>query len=197
MTTPGGDPEAHSQRIAERPRDSRGKIIRSIATAQRDAEACDLRAQGWTYRRIADHFGIDVHTAYDAVQNTLKATIQEPADTLRTLMRERLDAERVRLAELEEAVRAVLEREHVTVSNGQVVRLDGHPIPDDAPILQAADRLMRIDEQRRKADESERKLLGLDAPSRVSVEAEQLGRQIARLLDEALAPEDTSDDPDA
>lgn len=148
-------------------RGHRGKFIRTLDTAKRNAQACELKSKGWSYRRIADHFNIDVHTAYDAVQNALKDTLQEPADNLRTLMLERLDAELVRLNDLEEAARAVLERHHVTVSNGQVVRLDGEPILDDAPVLAAIDRLLKIDEQRRKNDESRRKLLGLDQPAKV------------------------------
>lgn len=56
------------------------------------------------------------------------------------------------------AAMEVLEREHVTVSNGRVVSLDdGTPLPDDGPVLQAIDRLLRIQERRAR-------LLGLDAP---------------------------------
>jgi DNA-binding CsgD family transcriptional regulator len=167
VATSGGDPDAQRERAEAQGRNNRGKFVRSLDTAKRNAEACDLKAKGWSYRRIAEHFGIDVHTAYNAVQNTLKETLQEPADNLRTLMLERLDAELVRLNDLETAAREVLERHHVTVSNGQVVHLDGEPILDDAPVLAAIDRLLKIDEQRRKNDESRRKLLGLDQPAKV------------------------------
>ncbi len=194
---PGGDPEGHRQRALQRAQTTIG-FVRDPKTAHRNAEACELRAQGWTYRRIAAHFGIDVHTAHDAVQNGLRDIIKEPAEAVRQFELDRLDAELVRLTDLEDAAREVLQRHHVTVSNGQVVRLDGDPIIDDAPVLQAIDRLLKIEEQRRKNGESRRKLLGLDAPSRVSVEAEQLGREIGRLLDTALGPDEgDGDDTDA
>jgi hypothetical protein len=192
-----GDRDANSARAHARPRGDQARFIRSPETARRDAEACDLRAKGWPYRRIAAHFGIDVRTAHNAVQNALRDIIKEPAEAVRQMELDRLDAELDRLNGLEDAVREVLERHHVTVSNGQIVRLDGEPLLDDAPVLQAADRLLRIEEQRRKNGESRRKLLGLDAPSRVSVEAETLGREIGKLLDAALGPDGDGDDADA
>ena len=82
----------------------------------------------------------------------------------------------------------VLQRNHVVVSQGRVVELDGVPIPDDAPVLAAIDRLLKIQERRAK-------LLGLDAPtqSRVEVVTEsavdkaiaELEAQIAQRADTA------------
>jgi hypothetical protein len=58
----------------------------------------------------------------------------------------------------------VLQRTHVVVSQGRVVKDDnGVPIPDDAPVLAATDRLLKIQERRAK-------LLGLDMPTRSKVE---------------------------
>lgn len=201
MTT-GNEPPVPAEDAAGRgpqqPLTIQAKFQRNPATVERDAEACDLRGKGWTYRQIATHLGIDVHRAHDAVQRSMRETLREPAEAARQFELDRLDAELVRLDGLEASVREVLERHHVTVSNGQIVRLDGEPLLDDAPVLQAADRLLKIEDSRRKNGESRRKLLGLDAPSRVSVEAEQLGRDILKLLDATLGPEgDASDDPDA
>ena len=83
------------------------------------------------------------------------------------------------LARLEEAHRVaadVMGRDHVLVSHGRVVRegvpvidddgnaviRDGHgaPLLDDGPRLAAVDRVVKV-------SESTRKLLGLDAPTRV------------------------------
>lgn len=179
-------------------RTPQGTYARTRKTAERDAEAADLRAKGWTYRRIATHLGVDVHSAFDMVDRALKAIVKEPAENLRKLSLERLDAELARLEPLEDAARAVLERAHVTISaNGTIVHHQGEPVIDDGPTLQAIDRLLKIDEQRRKNDESRRKLLGLDEPSRVSIEAEQLGRDINRLLDEVFGPDGDRDDADA
>ena len=165
---PGGDPDAARERAAQRGRTEMGRFTPDPETAKRNAEMCDLRGKGWSYRRLADHYGIDYRTAYDAVQDTLKQIIREPAEELRTLMLERLDAELVRLDGLETAAREVLERNHYTVApSGQIVHHGGEPLPDDGPVLAAIDRLMKIDEQRRKNDESRRKLLGLDQPAKV------------------------------
>ncbi|MFF4620208.1 hypothetical protein [Nonomuraea jabiensis] len=35
-----------------------------------------MRAQSMSYRQIAAEFGVDVHTAYDAVQRALRDTMQ-------------------------------------------------------------------------------------------------------------------------
>lgn len=163
--------------MADRTRDGNGRFDRDPETAKRDAEAARLRGRGWSYQRIANELGVSKGTAYEAVRRALNDTLTEPAAEARTLELERLD-------EMHAAVLAVLEREHVTVSQGKVVRrrvgvetddngaevLDGEgkPIPvyedvlDDAPVLQAVDRLLRIAERRAK-------LLGLDAPTRAEV----------------------------
>lgn len=151
-------------------RDGKGRYIRTLTAAARDAEAARLRGQGWSYQRIADELGwTNKGDAHHAVQRVLQETVQEAGDELRAMERERLDR-------LSEAAWTVLERQHVTVSNGQIVRLDGKPLVDDAPVLQAIDRLLRISESRRKLD-------GIDAPSRVSVDALTLGEEITGILD--------------
>jgi hypothetical protein len=92
--------------------------------------------------------------------------VQEPAEELRQL-------ELMQLDELARAARAVLERKHLMVSHGKIVRLGqpfvnddgnaevddgrGEPLKDDAPVLAAIDRLLKIQERRAK-------LLGLDIP---------------------------------
>lgn len=138
-----------------------GKYIRTIADAERDAKAARLRARGWSYSRIAVELGYtDKGNAYHAVQRILVETIAEPAAELRQIELARLDA-------LYEAALGVLERRHITVSNGRVVYVsdkDGveTPLEDDAPVLQAIDRCLRIQERRAK-------LLGLDAPAKLEV----------------------------
>jgi hypothetical protein len=170
------NPHAH----LERPRDGHGNFARSIDTARRDARAAELRAKGWQYQAIADELGWSARgDACRAVQRVLKETVQEAGDELRAMERDRLDR-------LSAAAWAVLDRQHVTVSNGQIIRLDGEPLLDDGPILQAIDRLLRISESRRKLE-------GLDAPSRVSVDAVTIGEEIATILDR-LSSTATDDD---
>lgn len=160
-------------------RDGKGRFARDPETAAQDARAAQLRARSWTYQQIADELGISQSAAHDAVQRVLAATVAEPADAVRKLELERLD----RMAQ---EVEAVLKRRHVTVSNGKVVQLDGEVIEDDGPILQAVDRLLKIQERRAK-------LLGLDAATKVSVDADNLGKEIGELLGAlASAGEDAS-----
>src|SRR3954464_15092967 len=60
----------------------------------------------------------------------------------------------------------VVEREHVTVSQGRVVHGDGGtPVTDDAIVLQALDRMLKIEARRAQ-------LLGLDRPTKVEVHNE-------------------------
>ncbi|MFJ9214240.1 hypothetical protein [Streptomyces sp. NPDC102264] len=136
--------------------DGKGRYIRTLTAAERDAEAARLRSRGWPYQRIADELGYaDRGEAHHAVGRVLKATVQEAGDELRTLELERLDA-------MYASVMDVLERKHFTVSNGKIMYMGDQPLEDDGPVLQAVDRLLRIQERRAR-------LLGLDAPAKTQV----------------------------
>lgn len=169
MATPGNT----------RPHDRTGRFIRSIDTVERDAEACRLRANGHTYQHIAEQLGYsNKGDAHHAVQRALKATVAEPAEDVRRMELARLDAELERLNALEQAARTVLERDHITVSHGRIIKDDtGTPIPDTAPILAAIDRLVRIEDARRRNGERRAKLLGLDAPTKVDATVTEITQQ--------------------
>jgi hypothetical protein len=159
-------------------RGGNGRFSRSIKTARRDAEAAALRDQGLTYQQIADELDMgNKGDAYHAVERAIASLPREPAEAVRAIELQRLDA-------MYRAAMGVLQREHVTVSHGHVIRrqvgverdadgierldMDGNPIPlfedilDDGPILAAIDRLLKIQERRAK-------LLGLDAPAKLEV----------------------------
>jgi hypothetical protein len=152
-------------------RDNRGRFVRTLRGAERDSEACRLRASGYSYGEIAERLGYgNKSNAHRAVQTALDGTVREGADDLRELALVELD-------EMARAAWAVLHREHVMVSHGQIVRRNGESIPDDAPVLQAIDRLLKISERKSK-------YLGLDAPVRSRVETvttDFLDEEIARL----------------
>ncbi|MFE2911257.1 hypothetical protein [Kitasatospora indigofera] len=151
-------------------RGTNGKWTRTLEGIERDAEAARLRAEGKSYRQIAAKLGCDVHTAHDAVTRAIATVVAEPAEAALHFELDRLDAELVRLGKLYSKVMAVLEREHVTVSQGRVVTMDdGATVPDDDWILKAVDRLVKIDESRRRNGESRRRLLGLDQPAKTQV----------------------------
>lgn len=157
-------PDAPPRRQTDPPRDGDGKWVRSIETAERDAEAARLRARGMSYRQIGAELGMHHSSVADAVQRALRDTVAEPAEDVRRLELDRLD-------HMYQQVLAVLERKHITVSNGKVIQVPDPetgeiaPLEDDAPVLQAVDRLLRISESRRK-------LLGLDIPVKQQVEVD-------------------------
>lgn len=166
-----------SQGHKDKPRSGRGRFVKSLETAKRDAEAAQLRAEGKTYDQIAEALGFsDRSLARRAVERALAATVREPADELRQLELIRLDALWV------EAVK-VMTTEHITVNNGRVIEVDGVPLKDDGPTLSAIDRLLKIMERRAK-------LVGLDSATKVEVlSVDALDREIERLTAELGASE--------
>ena len=100
----------------------------------------------------------------------------------------RLDGELRRLTALYERVEEILEIQHITVSQGRVVLHGGAIIPDWGPVLAAVDRLVRIDDARRKNSERRCKLLGLDAPQKLEVlTIDAIDQQIAALREQLAA----------
>lgn len=159
----------------DQPRDGKGKFIRTLEGAQRDAEACRLRVAGKTYQEIADELGYgNKGDAHKGVQRALADTMREPADELRALSVARAE-ERYLLA------RGIANKNHYAHGNGKLVYKDGEPLLDDGPKLQALDRMER-------SADAIAKLRGLYAPQKfenLSLEAVQA--EIARLEAEAKA----------
>jgi len=157
--------------------DGHGRFIRTIDTAERDAECAHLRARDYTYQQIADATGFTSRTgARFAVERALARTITEPGEELRRIELMKLDA-------LARAAWRVLEARHYLVSQGRLIRLEdgAPPLEDDGPVLQAIDRLLKISERRSK-------LLGLDAPIRVGVSTiDHIDAEIAELQAELTA----------
>lgn len=141
----------------EQPRDGNGGFLRTNASVQRDADASRLRSEGKTFQQIADALGYnDRGHAWRGIQRARVAILREPAEHL-------IQVESARLDELYVTALDVLERDHITVSQGRVVKDDdGVPVPDDGPKLAALRELRQI-------RESYRKLHGLDQPAKVAV----------------------------
>lgn len=65
----------------------------ALAAAERQRQALELRKAGVGFQAIADRLGYKDHSgAYRAVKTALKKTLQEPADEVRRVEVERLDA---------------------------------------------------------------------------------------------------------
>jgi hypothetical protein len=116
-------------------------------------------------------------TARDLLREELARRVDPKIDAYRALHLERLEGELVRLGELEERARLVLGRHHITVNNGRVIAVDGEPLQDDGPVLAAIDRLIKIEDARRKNNAEQRKLLGLDAPTKVEATVTETTQQ--------------------
>lgn len=166
-------------------RGNNGRFTKTLESAERDAKACEMKGQGYTYQQISDELGYGNRShAYRAVSRALAEIPRESARELRQLQLDELDYFASR-------ARDVLEREHLTISQGgKVVHFKRKPVPDDAPILAAIDRLLRIQERRAK-------LMGLDAPTRREViTLDAIDAEIARLQAE-LDDEPDLDDREA
>lgn len=137
----------------------------------------DLRLQGLSYRAIEaatqDPDGptggkrVAFASAKEMVDKEAARRIDPKVDAWRAIVVERLEGAHARLDYMEAAARTVLERHHITVNNGQIIRVDGEPLLDDGPVLSAIDRLAKIEDARLKNNESLRRLFGLDAPAKV------------------------------
>ncbi len=112
-----------------------------------------------SYRQIAAEMEWADHTsAMDAVKRALDSAPAEDGAMARKVELERLD-------QLVTAATEVLRREHLAYNNKGVVEWGGAPLLDDGPTLAAVDRLRQLSESRRR-------LLGLDAETKVSVSGE-------------------------
>lgn len=137
----------------------------------------DLTLQGLSIRKIdaltQDPNGptgghrISATTVKEMIREEAARRIDPKVDEWRAVQVTRIEAALARLDGLEEAAIKVLEREHITVNNGRIISLDGVPLPDDGPVLQAIDRLVKIEEARLRNGEALRRILGLDAPTKV------------------------------
>lgn len=153
----------------------------------------DLRVQGLSFYAIdaltQDPFGptggkrIPASTARDLAREEHARRLDPKVDEYRVLELARLEAALERLRNMEESVRTVMARKHITINNGQVIRVvnpdtgEKETVEDDTFVLQAVDRLSRIEEQRRKTSDSICRLLGLNAPTRVESTITETSRE--------------------
>lgn len=164
----------------DRLRNGKGRFERSIETVERDAAAAGLKADGLNYQQIADQLG------YSGKGEAWRGVQRAKADVAREPVAKLIQTEAAQLDALYVAALEVLEKDHVMVSHGRIVKDDaGIPLLDDGPRLAAIREL-------RALRESYRKLFGADAPSRVSVDAQQLGAEISALFDRVDGDDSTS-----
>jgi hypothetical protein len=125
---------------------------------ERRAEVMRQRRRGQTFEAIGEQLGITKQRAHQLYWDTLKDIPRQETDLHRAEQAERLD-------EMLRKAYEVLEKRHITVSNGKVIYLDDGPMEDDAPTLMAIKTILQIEERRAK-------LLGLDTPVKQQVEVD-------------------------
>ncbi|MEU8404303.1 helix-turn-helix domain-containing protein [Nonomuraea sp. NPDC048892] len=144
--------------IQLRYRTSRLKRLKRFDNYRR-AEVLRLRRTGMSFPAIGERLGVTrqrVHQIYWAALREIP--VQEVTD-YRAEQLERLDALPVKANE-------VLERHHITVSNGRVVTLDGEPLQDAGPLLDAIKTVLDIETRRAK-------LMGLNTPVKQQLQTEE------------------------
>lgn len=165
-------------------RSSQGRYVRTPELAERDAEAARLFAHGYTDGMIAQMLGYPSLQAVQDGRKKILKEIQRPAgEEVIAIELQKLDMELVRLDGYERAARTVLDRLHVTISHGKIVNTvnpdteQEEPLLDDGPVLQAIDRLVKIEDARRRNAERRAKLLGLDAAVKVDATVHEVTQQ--------------------
>lgn len=156
----------------------KGRFAPSLTGQAREARAAELRAEGWTFQRIADELGYGGRaTAEKAVSRALERISSPSVEAVRKSQQHLLDM-------MKDHAVDVLHGRHPMVSNGHVVgegctpehaarhpdipmtECYGPPLLDAGPRLAAITTLTRVLER-------EAKLHGSDSP--VKVEREENG----------------------
>lgn len=141
-----------------------------------DREAARLKAVGYSLEEIAEKLLLrdwrtgefDARRAAKAVQRGLSAVYRFTTEEIKLQELQSLD-------EMERHLWDALRKEHVLVQQGRVIMIEGHIVQDERFVLETLDRILKIKERRAK-------YLGLDAQIRLSVEADQIGGEIASLI---------------
>lgn len=144
--------------------------------AQRRDRVLELRDEGLTFKEIGAELGVTEQRAWQIHKRALRERPALEAAANRDFERKeaqlkQIDEQRRDVDMQREAAMSVLTARHITISNGIAVREDGQPVLDDAPVLAAIDRLVRLDELLLKLADHEAKLLGLYAATKQTVDA--------------------------
>jgi hypothetical protein len=151
---------------------------RSAEQMEKDQRAYDLFRRGLSYRQISAEMGYRTPSAaYSAVRRAARDNAADPLDA-----EEQRQAFYDRYQDYRRAAQRVLATRHyVTTQSGKLVDgPDGEFLVDDAPVLQALDRLVKVDDQ-------ELRLRGLYPPARARIEV--VDDEVARALVDQMEAE--------
>lgn len=133
--------------------------------ARRSAEIIRMKREGKSFTEIGEHFGFSRQNAHEQYWKAIEAIPAKEANALRS---EQLD----QLNYVSQQVAVIMQKDHLAVSQGKVVRLgepeivdgeavvfegSGEPVLDDMPKIAAARELRMLSAQVAK-------LMGLEIP---------------------------------
>jgi hypothetical protein len=128
--------------------------LNSQQIAKRNIDIWQARIDGMNQMQIAVRYGISQSAVHKILTDMVRVRSEPVAAELRQLEMDKLD-------QAEASVLEVLRRKHVHIQGGRIVKNDDdEEMEDDAHVLAAVDRLVKIS-ARRSA------LLGLDAPQKI------------------------------
>lgn len=139
--------------------------------ARRRSRAIELKNRGMTWQQVADqmlpeypeYLDPEGHASAAYACVDVSRALKQANKELAMGLEEYREAARMRLDGLRRQVFAVLARPHYVLHQGQfVVDEDGNKVRDDAPVLAAVDRLLRIEERQAKID-------GTDASEKLTI----------------------------
>lgn len=118
------------------------------------------RLDGMTFRAIAAKHNCSIRKVQSRLNTYVPQLLEGPATVYR-------NAEVGKLDELEEKLWEVLDKDHLMISHGKVMKTEDEtgelvPVKDDAPRMAAIDRLLKVADRRAK-------LLGLDMPAKTEL----------------------------
>ena len=127
-------------------------------SAHRRAKVVALRRTGMTFEDIGEQLGITKQAAHKLWHKTMKGIPVVEVEAYRAEQRMRLDA-------LLQRANEILDAKHVVVQHGRVVELDGEPLRDRGPELDAIKAILDIESRRAKLD-------GTDTPVKQQLEVD-------------------------
>lgn len=127
-----------------------GKTGNPAQRADMAAKAYVMKLKGVTNVKIGEELGVSRETVRTLLKEYIDALTVPLAEDMRKAENDKLDR-------LEAIAWKLLEENHVAFQHGKVVSLDGVPLSDKEPVFKALDRLL-------KTSESRRKLWGVDVP---------------------------------
>jgi hypothetical protein len=146
------------------------------------AEAARLKAMGTPLEDIADAFGWSTPDGSPDTARVATAIRAHLASMYRFTIDEMKVIELQSLDELEYRLWKLLDGQHVVISQGRIVRDEnGDPVEDARFVLETADRIQKVKDQRAK-------MMGLYAPAKIEViTIDRIESEISKLEQQLLA----------